>query len=228
MSITENLKKIKQSIEVISIQCGREKGSVELLAVSKTKPIESLVCAYECGQRLFGENRVDEAEKKAPQLPPDAVFHMIGHLQSNKVRKACKIFSCIQSVDSLKIAKKINTTCIELNKIMDIYIEINIADDQNKTGYEVDEVFYKEFGEIIKLSNIKVLGLMCIGAFVNDDKLIRDSFSSLKEILKKLQIDNESFSGNKLSMGMSSDYTIAIEEGSTMVRIGSDIFGSRY
>ncbi len=227
MSIEKKLSILKAEINELLIKEGRLKDSVEILAVSKTKPIEMLQEAYRSGQRLFGENRVNEAELKAPQMPEDTIFHMVGHLQSNKVKKACSYFSCIESVDSLKIAKKINTCCIELNKVMDVYIDINIVNDQNKSGFLVTEQFYSDFEEMLKLTNINILGLMCIGAYVTDKDIIRNSFEDLKKLLKYLKGKYPTFNGDKLSMGMSGDYDIAISVGTTHVRIGSTIFGKR-
>lgn len=227
MGIKENLKKIETEIFDIKEKSGQQDRIVQLLAVSKTKPVEFLIDAYECGQRLFGENRINEAEIKVPLLPSDAIFHMIGHLQSNKVKKACQLFDCIQSVDSLKIAKKINNSCLELDKIMDVYLEINIVNDVHKTGFIIDDQFYNVFNEIISLDNIKVLGLMCIGAHVSDKGIIKESFNSLKQLSEDLRVKFPNFKGEKLSMGMSSDYSEAIEAGSTMVRVGSSIFGIR-
>lgn len=227
MSIEENLKSILFEIQNMKNKAGREYEEVELLAVSKTKPVSSLIEAYRCGQRLFGENRLNEAEIKVPALPSDTIFHMIGHLQSNKVKKACELFDCIQSVDSLKIANKINNHSRDLNKIMDVYLEVNIANDDNKSGFVLDDNFTETVKKIVNLENINIVGLMCIGAHVSDTMEVKNSFIKLKELSIKLMNDLPGFNGNKLSMGMSSDYPLAIEAGSTMVRVGSSIFGSR-
>lgn len=228
MSVKSNLENTLKEIEHVVTESGRESGSVQLLAVSKTKPLELLQEAYNSGQRLFGENRVQEAEIKVPQMPDDAVFHMIGHLQSNKVNKACEFFSCIQSVDSLKLANKINNRCNTLNKVMDIYIEVNISNDPNKSGYIVNDSFYSDISEILSMENINVTGLMAIGAHVDNRDTILESFNSLKQLQAELQNKYEKYSATELSMGMSGDFIEAIEAGSTMVRIGSAIFGSRY
>ncbi len=227
MSIKDNLNQIILSISELAKKVNRNSDSIDLLAVSKTKPLELLIEAYDAGQRLFGENRVNEAEVKVPQLPPDAEFHMIGHLQSNKVKKACTYFSCIQSVDSLKIAKKIDNTCRDMNKIMNIYLDINIVNDDNKSGFIINDDFFTIFETILKMRNVKIIGLMCIGAYVEDQTVIKSSFRELKELSKQLLVKYTTFNGDKLSMGMSGDYEQAIEEGSTMVRIGSSIFGLR-
>lgn len=227
MSIEENLITIRNEILNIQKECNRENDKVELLAVSKTKPIDYLLEAYNSGQRLFGENRINEAEIKVPALPNDAIFHMIGHLQSNKVKKACELFDCIQSVDSLKVAKKIDKYCKELKKTMDIYLEINIVNDINKNGFKPSDDLINIAKEITTLTNINIVGLMCIGAHVSDEQQIKKSFLSLKELSEKLNNEIPEFNGTKLSMGMSGDYKLAIESGSSMVRVGSSIFGVR-
>lgn len=227
MSVKKSLDTILQKIDDAVLHCGRESGSVKLLAVSKRKPLEMLQEAYSAGQRLFGENRVQEAELKVPQMPDDAIFHMIGHLQSNKVNKACQFFSCIQSVDSLKLAKKIDNRCKSLDKIMDIYLEINISDDPNKTGYRVDETLLSDIEEILELNSVRVKGLMAIGAHVEDRAEIKNSFQRLQKLNDDLKERFQAYIGTELSMGMSGDYIEAIESGSTMVRVGSAIFGSR-
>lgn len=227
MSIRNNLVHIKELIKEAERRYNRNEGSVKLLAVSKTKPVEDVIEAYNCGQRLFGENRVHEGEQKVPMLPSDAEFHMIGHLQSNKVNKACLYFSCIQSVDSLKLAKKIDNRCRQLDKTMNIYLDINISGEDSKSGFLENESFYSDVEEILKLENVKILGLMAIGAHVEDRKEIKESFMKLKCLLKSLQDKFPAFEGADLSMGMSGDFEEAIEMGSTMVRIGSSIFGAR-
>lgn len=227
MSIKSNLEHVKEQIVGAEKKYNRKEGSVKLLAVSKTKPVEDVIEAYNCGQRLFGENKVQEAEQKVPLLPDDAEFHMIGHLQSNKVNKACLYFSCIQSVDSLKLAKKIDNRCSQLDKVMDIYLDINISGEESKSGFIDNESFYSNVEEILRLQNVKVLGLMAIGAHVQDKEEIKKSFMRLKSLLQILQSKYPDFEGKELSMGMSGDFEEAIEMGSTMVRIGSSIFGAR-
>ncbi len=227
MSIKNNLEKFKMLMADTAESFGRNRESVELLAVTKTKPVEYVIEAYESGQRLFGENRVQEAEIKVPQLPSDAKFHLIGHLQSNKVRKACQFFSCIQSVDSLKIGKKIDNSCRELNKIMDIYLDVNISEEDSKSGFKNDKELLEIVDELVLLDNIRIVGLMGIGSHVNDSSKIKNSFSELITLKDILENRFPILKDLKLSMGMSGDFKEAIEMGSTMVRIGSAIFGSR-
>lgn len=226
MAIRDNLESINSEIRSCCKDFSRDEESVKLLAVSKTKPLEMLKEAYEWGQRDFGENRVQEGEDKVPNMPKDARFHLIGHLQSNKVAKACMYFDVIQSVDSLKIAKKINNKCGEIDKIMDIYLDINISGEDSKTGFSPGEEFITSVGEILEMKNLKLLGLMGIASHVEESETIKGDFIRLKELLESI---NSRYGLNlkELSMGMSGDYREAIECGSTMVRIGSSIFGSR-
>lgn len=226
MSIKENLNKIRNQINEAATNCGRDPKSIELLAVSKTKPLKMLLEAYGAGQRIFGENKVQEGEAKVPLMPDDAKFHMIGHLQSNKVGKACKYFDCIQSVDSLKVAKKINNKCLELNKVMDIYLDINISSENSKTGFSISDPLTDIVKEILKLNNVKLKGFMAIGPHTSNREAIKKSFNTLKSILDKINYDLN-LNLQDLSIGMSGDFVEAIECGSTMVRVGSAIFGVR-
>ncbi len=191
---------------------------VKLIAVTKTRTIKEIKDAIKAGIKCIGENKVQEAEKKFPHLP-EVEKHMIGHLQRNKVKKAVELFDMIQSVDTLKIAKEINKRCSVIKKIMPILIEINIGNEETKQGIKLEEI--NDFLNNIKeLRNIRVEGLMCIAPFVKPEKT-RPYFKKMKQIF-------DCISGLKwLSMGMSNDYKVAIEEGSNMVRIGTAIFGER-
>lgn len=226
MSISTNLEDVKNEIHKVALECGRNPDDVQLLAVSKTKPIEMLLDAYNAGQRLFGENKVQEGEVKVPLMPDDAEFHMIGHLQSNKVGKACNYFDCIQSVDSLKVVRKINNKCLELDKIMDIYLDINISGEESKTGFPNNDSIINVIKEVMVLKNINLKGLMAIGPNTDDKDQIKKSFKDLKKLLDRINSEL-SINLSELSIGMSGDFKEAIESGSTMVRVGSSIFGSR-
>ncbi|OQY37699.1 MAG: YggS family pyridoxal phosphate enzyme [Spirochaetaceae bacterium 4572_7] len=225
MSIEENLSLVKDNILELERLNNRSPHSVELLAVSKRKPLEDLQRAYDCGQRIFGENRVSEAEIKVPGLPSDAIFHMIGHLQSNKVKKACSLFNTIQSVDSIKILQKIDRECKLLGKVMNIYLDINISGEDSKTGFSVDSDFPAIIDIISNSENLNLVGLMGMGSNVNNDVEIKNSFLRLVNLRDELE--KISKGKLKLSMGMSGDYHLAIEMGSDMVRVGSKIFGIR-
>lgn len=197
-----------------------EIGDTLLVAVSKTKSNEEILKVYNLGIRDFGENYVQELVGKMDSLPKNIRWHMIGHLQTNKVRDIVKRnIYLIESVDSYKLAKEINKEAIKNNKNINILIEINIANDINKTGCRVEELD-NLIMEIKKLSNINLLGLMCIAPHTNNINLIRKSFREMKKLKNKYNLE-------MLSMGMSNDYLIAVEEGSNIVRIGTKIFGER-
>jgi len=204
---------IKENIDKLQIQ-----SDVKLIAVTKTRTVEEIKQAIKAGIACIGENRVQEAEEKFPLLP-NVEKHMIGSLQTNKVKLAVKLFDMIQSVDSLKLAKEIDKRCKAINKVMPILVEINIGDEASKHGIKPEDVegFVKE---ISKLKNIKVYGLMCVAPLVNPEEA-RPYFKQMKRLFDSI--------GNMkwLSMGMSNDYKIAIEEGSNMIRIGTAIFGER-
>lgn len=225
--IINNLERIKKEIEKETLKYNRTPGSVELLAVSKTKPLEALLEAYEGGQRLFGENRVQEAVVKVPAMPEDAQFFLIGHLQSNKAAKAAELFDCIQSIDSVKIARKVNNACEKLGKIMDIYMDVNISGEESKTGFTGEDEVREALKEILSMKNLKIVGFMGIAPHVDDKNAIKESFKDLRELKDQMNSYFPELKAEKLSMGMTSDFSEAIEEGSTMVRIGSAIFGSR-
>ena len=198
----------------------KELGNTTLVAVSKTKPNEDILKAYNYGIRDFGENYVQELITKMDTLPKDIKWHMIGHLQTNKVKELVKRdIYLIESVDSIKLVQTINKEAIKNNKIINILIEVNIANDDNKTGCSIDDLdnLIKESNN---LSNIKLLGLMAIGPHTENASKIRACFKQMKALKDQYKLD-------LLSMGMSSDYKLAIEEGSNIVRIGSKIFGER-
>ncbi len=198
----------------------KEIGSATLVAVSKTKSNEEILKVYDLGIRDFGENYVQELITKMDTLPSDIKWHMIGHLQTNKVKDIIKrnIF-LIESVDSIKLVKEINKEAKKNNKVVDILVEVNIAKDVNKTGCSIEDLDTL-INEIKQLSNINLKGLMAIGPNTEDFNIIRKSFKEMKKLKDKYKLE-------LLSMGMSHDYLIAIEEGSNIVRIGSKIFGER-
>ncbi len=207
---------MKESINRIK----EEIGSVLLVAVSKTKSNEEILEAYNLGIRDFGENYVQELTSKMDTLPSDIKWHMIGHLQTNKVRDIVKRnIYLIESVDSIKLAKEINKEAIKNNKTVNILIEVNIANDSNKTGCNKDDLD-SIVDSIKELSNVSLKGLMCIAPHTDNEDSIRNSFKEMKLLKDKYKLD-------LLSMGMSNDYKIAIEEGANIVRIGTKIFGER-
>ncbi|MBX9785218.1 MAG: YggS family pyridoxal phosphate-dependent enzyme [Chitinophagaceae bacterium] len=193
-------------------------GKVTLVAVSKTKPVSDILELYELGQRDFGENYVQELVDKAAQLPKDIRWHFIGHLQSNKVKYIAPFVQLVHGVDSEKLLKEINKQALKLNRIIDVLLQIHIAEEETRFGLNEEEL---KAAMQVQLSNTTVCGLMGMASFSNDKEQVRNEFRGLKKMY-------DEFPQFKiLSMGMSGDYEIAVEEGSTMVRIGSLLFGAR-
>nr|WP_294898988.1 YggS family pyridoxal phosphate-dependent enzyme [uncultured Pedobacter sp.] len=221
MSITDNIKAIKNEIE---------NGEVKLVAVSKTKPNEDILEAYQAGQRIFGENQVQEMVEKQEVLPKDIQWHLVGHLQSNKVKYIAPFVSLIHGVDSLKLLIEINKQALKNNRVIDCLLQIYIADEETKFGLGFDEAIeLLASQEFTELKNIRIVGLMGIATNTENPKQIKEEFYELQTLFKGIKVsyfrNDDSF--KELSMGMSSDYKIAIEQGATLVRIGSDIFGGR-
>lgn len=221
MSIAANISAIKEEVERVN---------VKLVAVSKTKPVEEIMEAYEAGQRVFGENMVQELADKYEQLPKDIEWHLVGHLQTNKVKYIAPFISLIHSVDSLKLLQEINKQALKNNRIIDCLLQIYIADEATKYGFGFDEAIEllrsEEFQE---LKNIRIVGVMGIATNTENPKQIREEFYELKTFFTgiKQSFFRKEDSFKEISMGMSDDYKIAIEQGSTMVRLGSTIFGKR-
>ncbi len=219
MSIQNNLNSISKIIPE----------NVTLIAVSKTQPVTSILEAYQAGQRAFGENKIQEMAEKFDILPKDIEWHMIGHLQSNKVKYMAHFVHLIHGADSFKTLQEINKQALKHNRIINCLLELKIASEETKFGLsftEAEQLLKSE--ELKNLKNINITGLMGMASFTDDIEIIRSEFKSLKTFFDSLQ-KYQSFNVNStiLSMGMSGDYKIAIEEGSTMIRVGSAIFGSR-
>jgi pyridoxal phosphate enzyme (YggS family) len=221
MSIAKNLLSIKATLPE----------HVTLVAVSKTKPIPDLMEAYEAGQRIFGENKIQEMAEKWEQMPKDIQWHMIGHVQTNKVKFMAQFVSLIHGVDSLKLLHEINKQALKNNRIIDCLLQIHIAEEETKFGLDEEELngilrFITQNSEIYK--NIRVVGLMGMATFTDNKEQIKKEFTHLKSIFDGLQpLNTENCKLKTISMGMSGDYQLAIDCGSTMVRIGSSIFGGR-
>ncbi len=202
---------------------------VQLVAISKTKPITDLLEAYHAGQRIFGENKIQEMTEKFEKMPKDIHWHMVGHVQSNKVKYMAPYVNLIHGVDSFKLLKEINKQAEAHDRTIDCLLQIHIAEESTKFGFDEQEVFeILASAEFESLKNIRICGLMGMATFTENENQIRAEFTSLKTIFDK--VANKSainVSAHILSMGMSGDYKIAIECGSTMVRIGSSIFGER-
>ena len=215
MSIQNNLKRIEATIP----------SHVTLVAVSKTKPVEDLQEAYDAGMRDFGENKIQEMSDKYEVLPKDIRWHMIGHVQTNKVKYMASFVHLIHGVDSLKLLKEINKQAEKNNRVIDVLLQQFIADEETKFGLDKEEIQQILQEEIQDLPNIRVVGLMGMATFTDDENQIRNEFKTLKSNFDEVKKNNADIS--VLSMGMSGDYQLAIEEGRTMVRIGSSIFGNR-
>lgn len=225
--VKENYLSIKENVANIARKSNRDESDVTLIAVSKTKPIELLKEAYEAGARDFGENHVQEIVDKYPQMPNDVRWHMIGHLQTNKVKYIVDKVYMIHSVDSYKLAKEISKQALKFNVDVNILIEVNVGEEETKFGLNTSEV--EELVRLIsELPNIKIRGLMTVAPYVDDAEKNRSIFSALKQLsvdIASKNIDNVNM--DCLSMGMSGDYEVAISEGATFVRVGTSIFGSR-
>ncbi|HEY4800554.1 MAG TPA: YggS family pyridoxal phosphate-dependent enzyme [Bacteroidia bacterium] len=217
MTIEENLKNIKANIP----------SHVKLVAVSKTYPSVVILKAYHTGHKIFGENRVQELVKKHEELPNDIEWHLIGHLQSNKVKYISSFVNLIHSVDSLKLLEEINKCALRSNRVIDCLLQIHIASEETKFGLSIEEATTILSSEEIKqLKNIRIKGLMGMATLTEDENQIRKEFKTLKKNFDRQAALNPQLS--ILSMGMSSDYKIAIEEGSNLIRVGSLIFGERH
>lgn len=221
MSIADNLKQYKSEVE---------SDGVKLIAVSKTQPIESILEAYNAGQRIFGENHVQEMVEKEAQLPKDIEWHLIGHLQTNKVKYIASFVKLIHGVDSLKLLQEIDKQAKKNKRVIDCLLQVYIADEDTKFGLGFDEVIELLRDETFaELKNIRIVGLMGIATNTKNEKQITVEFNELKVFFDGIKVSffRKEDSFKEISTGMSADYKIAIEEGSTMVRIGSSIFGKR-
>jgi PLP dependent protein len=219
-AIGENIISLKQEIPA----------GVKLVAVSKTKPVSDILEAYNAGQKIFGENRAGEMLLKKDQLPDDIEWHMIGHLQTNKVKSIVSFVSLVHSVDSFRLLKTINDEALKIRRIVDCLLQFHIATEETKFGFSIDEAM-EMIGseEFSKLESVRICGVMGMATYTDDNSLVRNEFHTLAGHFRMLK---DSYFANspgfrEISMGMSGDFSIAIEEGSTMVRIGSLIFGER-
>jgi len=220
LSITAQLNKLKKSIP----------DQVKLVAVSKTKPIEDILEAYKAGQRHFGENKAQEMETKHQQLPADIVWHFIGHLQTNKVKYIAAFVSLIEAVDSLKLLKEINKQAAKNNRVIPCLLQFHIAEEDTKFGLDRDEAAALLESEAFKkMKNIQIVGVMGMATFTDDMNQVHREFKHLKTIFEWLKSEyfSDENSFREISMGMSGDYPVAIDEGATIVRVGSLIFGER-
>lgn len=225
--IRENLEKVYERIAIAARRAGRDPDSVKLVAVTKAFGASEVLAAYEAGQKIFGENYVQEAQRKIEAVnKPDIFWHMIGHLQTNKAKYAVKLFDVIETVDSKKLAGEISQRAANAGKVQKILVEVNLAGEETKSGCQESDVF-----EIVEyagsLANLNVLGLMTVPSFLPPEE-VRPYFKRLRKLAES--IESKSYRGvamSELSMGMSADFEVAIEEGATIVRVGTAIFGKR-
>ncbi|MFA0962765.1 YggS family pyridoxal phosphate-dependent enzyme [Roseivirga sp. BDSF3-8] len=221
MNIRENIERFTEELE---------KNGTRLCAVSKTKPVEDIKEAYEAGQRVFGENKAQEMAAKQEELPDDIQWHMIGHLQRNKVKYIAPFVSLIHSVDSERLLREVNKQGAKAERVIPCLLQVHIAEEETKFGLDREEVLALLKPETLQeLPNVEIRGLMGMATNTDDEALVRKEFKSLKGLFDEIKENHssEQVTMKELSMGMSGDYQIAMEEGSTLVRIGSAIFGAR-
>jgi hypothetical protein len=226
--ISENILRVKEKIAHTAKNVGRSSEDIKLVAVSKHFPADKIIEAHAAGQIIFGENYIQEVQEKRDRIPPSAVIHFIGHLQSNKAKIAAATCDMIETVDRLKLGKALNNHLQALNKTMDVLIQVNIGDDIKKAGVKGDET-EELLIQLNNLGRIRVCGLMTMPPLVENPELSRPYFRSLRQLAEQLWAKNlfTMIEKPELSMGMSSDFHIAIEEGATIVRVGTAIFGQR-
>jgi PLP dependent protein len=224
-SIAENLERVRRQIASAAAKSGRSPDAVELVAITKTHPAGKVREAVEAGQSLFGENRVQEARAKIPELPSNLRWHFVGHLQKNKVRQALPLFEMIHSVDSLALAQDINRIAEEEGLHPRVLLEVNVAGEGSKFGFSSEKI-RDQMEELLALSRLSILGLMTIPPVTKESETSRKYFVQLRELRDRLQTEfRVDFA--QLSMGMTQDFPIAVEEGATLVRVGTAIFGER-
>jgi len=235
--IGANLRGLEKRIEDACARAGRRRGEITLVAVTKTRSIEEVIRAYQCGLRHFGENRVEEAETKVPDLrvrfaDAPATWHMVGHVQSRKARRAVALADVIHSLDSLRLARRLDRFAAEVDRRLRILVEVNVSGETSKYGFpawDADRLakFVGQIAELEALAHLEVQGLMTMAPMVDDPELVRPVFRRLREIRDRLRDQVPFCPWPELSMGMTDDFEVAIEEGATMVRIGRAIFGPR-
>ena len=227
MSIKENIAFVRKTMEAACKASNRNPDEVTLIAVSKTKPVSMLQEAYDAGCRHFGDNKVQEIMDKYDKLPKDICWHMIGHLQTNKVKYIVDKVSMIHSVDSVKLAKEISKEAMKHARTVDILLEVNVANEESKYGFHNEELM-DAVKEVSVLPGLKIRGLMTVAPFVEDAEENRVHFATLNKLLVDINRENiDNVYMDILSMGMTGDYAVAIQEGASLVRVGTGIFGER-
>lgn len=227
-SLKDRYQSIKSEIAELALKFGRTADSVKLMLVSKTVPVERILKTVELGHKLYGENKVQELSDKVPRLAEENIeFHFIGHLQSNKVKRCLELATMIHSVDRISLAQELSGQLVKMNKEMDILIQVNTSHEESKFGVHPDEVI-NLVEAVAKLPHLRIKGLMTLAKFSSLEDEVRPCFKMLKQLSNQIESKNiPNVEMKELSMGMSSDYRIAIEEGATIVRVGTAIFGKR-
>lgn len=227
MSVKENLYHIQDRIAAACARVGRSQHDVNIVAVSKTVGADKILEAIDAGVEMIGENRVQEAWAKFQEIGPSVQWHLVGHLQTNKVKQALQFFNVIQSVDSLHLASEISKRAVMLGCSVEVLVEVNTSGEESKFGQR-PELVVDFVAQIAQLKNISVTGLMTIGAFLPDPEEVRPCFVKLRKLLERINTQKiENVKMRHLSMGMTNDFEVAVEEGATLVRIGRAIFGER-
>ncbi len=224
---SDRLKELQDRVRNAADGSGRSAEDIVVVAVTKTVPVERIREAYDCGLRIFGESRVQEAVEKYPQLPEDIELHFIGHLQSNKVKHLPGLARWVQSVDRIEIAEKLAARYRNHGETVQVLLELNTSGESTKHGFESIDQAFEAAAAIVKLDALELRGAMTIGPFTNDEQQIRAAFAYLRGFYKRLQSAYPDHAVDTLSMGMSNDFELAIQEGATMIRPGSVLFGPR-
>ncbi|MFP4068028.1 MAG: YggS family pyridoxal phosphate-dependent enzyme [Spirochaetaceae bacterium] len=227
MGIEENVREVRESITEACIRAGRDPQEVTLMGVTKNHGPEVVRAGYEAGLRCFGENRVQEAAEKYTQRPEDLDLHLVGHLQRNKARAACELFSTVQSIDRLETAEALEKHCAAGEVSMRVLLEVNTSAEETKYGVRGEDSLRELLEGILPLEHVHPVGLMTLAPFTEEEHPIRRSFRELRRLFMQLRSGYPDLDFSVLSMGMSNDYLIAVEEGTTMVRLGTRLFGER-
>ena len=237
--LRENVQRVRERIHRAAERAGRDPAAVKLMAVTKAHPEGTVRLALQAGLTLLGENRVQEAAAKylpllnersdsvGEETIPAFQLHLIGHLQRNKAKAAVPLFECVQSIDKLATAEALDRSCGEAGKTIDVLVELNTSGEESKFGFESDDELRRALPQIAGLAHLRVRGLMTVGPFTSEQERIRRAFAGLRELFEKLRREHPELGFDTLSMGMSGDFEIAVEEGATMVRLGTVLFGPR-
>lgn len=228
-AFADNLRSVRERIDAAAARSDRNAGDIRLMAVTKTFPLGYIEVARQAGLTLFGENRIQEAQSKYQSLAddPELELHLVGHLQRNKAKIAASLFRCVQSIDKLQTAETLNRHCADLGRTVDILLELNTSGEETKFGFTDAQQLWRACGQIAQLHSLRIRGVMTVGPFTTDKDRMRRAFASLRECCDGLHSRYPELSLDTISMGMSGDFEIAIEEGATLIRLGTALFGPR-